>query len=473
MESEAIKNDRLTLDIFDLASTGEGIGRDPSGRTFFVPRTLPGDRVEVSVTKVFPTFSFAEVTRLLSPSPERSEPPCPIFGVCGGCDWQHIPPPKQAFWKARLLTQTLQRLGSVEIQGTIPILPAATDLGIRSRLRLHPTPEGKLGFYRPSSHHAIPISSCPVLVPALQDFLATLDLQPPPPSLPVSDLRLLAESELPSSRLALSLHLESKKKATAPPSPRKPFRAPSLSVDPSDLIRAFRSWVVGLQTSAPALLSAELWQGSRRLAQIGSDGLFVGEPPILYHASGFAQASFRMNRHLVETVTSLAQASGVSRILEVYAGSGNLSIPLALAGFSILALEAEPAALADAQASAQRLPPEVQKRIAFAAFHDERHSFAEICQRRGFRPDMLLVDPPRQGLSASLRRQIASLAFPYLLYVSCDPATLARDLREILASGYHLVQAQAIDLIPHTAHIESVILLRKNAETPSSGFLQP
>jgi 23S rRNA (uracil1939-C5)-methyltransferase len=200
----------------------------------------------------------------------------------------------------------------------------------------------------------------------------------------------------------------------------------------------------------------------KRLAQWGEAVLLVGEEGVRYRAEGFAQASFRQNQVLREAVRSVVAGVSPRHLVEVYAGSGNLSFALAAQCERLLALEGNPQAVEDAQATlrtlrtAGRLPA---VGMDILRFDDRFDRLEDICAKMAMKVDLLLVDPPRRGIAKEMMEQINLLRPPAIVYVSCDPATLARDLHGWIGLGYRLAHLEIVDLMPQTAHLEAVALL--------------
>lgn len=429
-----MEHKRDTIEITGLSSGGEGVGRSSDGRVLFVPLTAPGDKVEVRVERQFKRHGHAVLEAFVEAADSRITPRCQLFGSCGGCDWQHLPYPEQLAWKRDILTQTLRRVGKIELDETPDVLGAALAYGSRTRARM-PVQEGSPGFYKRASNEWVEVRECPVLSTSLNEALAGLTVHLSQLALPVGEVRLLSVGD----DVILSFHM--------PPEGPKPKR-------PRQVLS---EWVEAAAPQIPGLKGAVLWRNEQRLATWGEPSLREGEPPILYRAEGFAQASFAQNRVLVEQVLSMLAPFAQSRLVEVYAGRGNLTLPLAQEGRSILALDVDTQAIADGRQMAKELGFEG---VVFRVFHDEKQHLREVCERENIWPQCLLLDPPSRGLSRRIRKQILTLRPPHILYVSCDVATLARDLRVFLDDGYEIQEVRAVDLMPQTAHLETLVLLK-------------
>jgi 23S rRNA (uracil1939-C5)-methyltransferase len=461
--------ERRVVSIRDLSSQGAGVGRDEEGCTAFVAYTAPGDVVEARITSKQARYWEGEVVSVREASAVREEARCVLFGRCGGCDWQHLRYEAQLEAKQRILRESLRRVGKQEIP-TLPMIQAPpSPWGMRDRARLHLDAQGRIGFYERGSQRVLPFSSCPVLSPTLQSLLPSLQREIQRFLLPLTEIRLLTAEESEGSResegveegrgveeggskgasILLSCHLG--KEALRWTQERR-------DAVKAEFIQSFAGWVAAI----PAVVGASLWAGATLWQSCGRAYVEVGEGRTRYRAEGFAQASFAGNRLLQERMLSMLSPLAHEKILEIYAGSGNLSYPLALRCAHLMALEGYPQAVEDAKA-ALASQEALQDRLSFVCFDDERDDLLALCRERSFRPDALLLDPPRRGLSKAIRQQILTLRPPRILYISCDPATLARDLQAFTERGYRLDELQAVDLMPHTAHLEALALLRWGA----------
>jgi 23S rRNA (uracil1939-C5)-methyltransferase len=201
------------------------------------------------------------------------------------------------------------------------------------------------------------------------------------------------------------------------------------------------------------------------MASWGEPWLEAGVVPTRYRAEGFAQASFAQNEVLVSSVLEMVASVGSlqdKRLVEIYAGRGNLTLPLAREGAHVLALEVDTQAVADAKLAVEA--NELTGQVTFAPFHDERESLHDVCEQHQHWPDGVLVDPPARGLSTEVRTQLLALRPGWIAYVSCDAATLARDLRGLLDGGYELVSVAGVDLMPQTSHVEAIALVRLQSD---------
>lgn len=422
------------LRIEALANGGAGIAR-LDGRVIFVPGTAPGDLVRCRLVIEKKRYAEAAIVEILEPADCRQQEPCPIAAECGGCQWQHFPYAEQLRWKEQLFHDSLVRQCGVDRQRLLPIVPAPQHWGYRSRaqVKCHRTPQGFVtGFFRPKSHYVVPMTSCPVLAPELDELLSRLRER-------------LASSEFAAQipQIDLAFGDAGKRRAVI-----------------HYLGRHAQQLCELLQTVADTTLSDLLLQNGRHesllpIAGAGELTIVVDEPPLYlkYAAGGFAQINLVQNRQLVRSVLTAAKLNGSERILDLYCGMGNFSLPLARRARVVVGVEDYPPSIAMARSNA------VTNTIHNVEFHDRA---AEGALTRFSAPqpfDLLLLDPPRSG-AYTVMKEICRQPVKTILYVSCDPQTLARDLKLLLHGGYRLESSQPFDLFPQTYHCESLTVLK-------------
>jgi 23S rRNA (uracil1939-C5)-methyltransferase len=422
----------IDLEIETLTLGSRGLGRH-QGKAVFVPGTAPGDRVRCRIVRSRSQFDEAEPVELLSPSALRRLPPCPVFGECGGCQWQHLPYDVQVRWKEQLFHDLLLRQGVATAVALRPIVPAPAEWGYRNRVQFkcRQTRHGLVtGFYRQASHFVTDTPNCLLVEPAIQqvyDFLRKiLPESPQPQALPQFDIACSHDRHV-----SVLFHL--------------------LPEAPDALCR----WLsqAAAQGGFAAAVQIGRKESIRTLA--GNPGLsvMIDDPPLSIQvaAGGFAQVNPDQNRRLVDAVVTAAGLTGCERVLDLYCGAGNFTLPLARRAGSVVGVEEYPPAIDDARGNAAR------NAVANATFLVEP---AEGAALRHGAFDLVLLDPPRTG-AYPVMRDLQRLQPSRILYVSCDPATLARDLQPLVHNGYAVVAAQPFDLFPQTWHIESLTVLER------------
>lgn len=413
----------ITLDA--IAHGGEAIGRH-EGRAIFVPYAIPGERVRVEIVEAKERWARGRLLEVLQASPDRIAPPCPYFGPdrCGGCQWQHIAYERQAELKGEIVADQLRRLGRLAAAPVADVVVLADDeglldLGYRNHVQFALTPAGQSGFRRAASHEVIPIERCLLLSEPLDVLHAALDIAWPE----LTGVTLRA-SERTGQALVL---LET-----------RGTELPELELD------------------LPAACAVLTPRGLEPL---------IGEPWIEEIVAGrryrvSAESFFQVNtlgaEALVEIVRGYADVRPGDTVLDAYCGVGLFALALADAAAAVIGIESAPSACEDCAYNAADLT------------HVELHEGAvdavlPVLVEQGRHADVVIMDPPRSGAGEAVIRQLAALRPRNIVYVSCDPATLARDSVFLSAAGYALAEAQPIDMFPQTYHVETVALWRGRA----------
>jgi len=401
------------------------------GKAIFVPLALPGEQARVRIVEEKRGYATAEIADIVSAAPERITPACPHFGVCGGCHYQHTTYATQLQLKQAILRETLER-GGVQALAEIAVL-SAEPWAYRNRIRLAFNAQGNPGYRGRRSHAVVPISECPIAAPLLIRAAKVL----------AETIRSLAPALRPTELVLFCDAGETALLAGI-------FTSSSGKVRLDNLARAVAEQV-------PALKGMELvaegrnGKPSRTVAQWGATSL-------AYSAAGFDYrvdhgAFFQVNRYLVDALVERVTAGHQGALAwDLFAGVGLFARQLAARFSRVAAVESAPAATA---ALAQNLSGS-----ACAAIKAETLSFLRR-NTKSERPDLIVVDPPRTGLGAETTSLLAAISAPALVYVSCDPATLGRDLRDLASGGYAIESMTLADLFPHTFHLETVVHLRR------------
>ena len=426
------------LRIERLAHDGRGVAHDATGKALFVEGALTGERVEVAVHRTRKRFDEAHVREVLEASPERVEPPCAYYARCGGCDLQHLAVPAQRRHKQAVLVDLLARQGIV-VDGE-PELLAGTGQGYRRRARLGVKidAEGQLhlGFRARHSHRLVDIEHCTILVPELDALLVPLHRQVASLQAP----RQVGHLELLASDQGVTLVVRQLKEHAADREAWLTFGAEhGLNLarltgrDAPEL-----EWL----TPRPTL--------SCRVPGVG------GELDLGFAPGDFLQANAEVNRRMVATALDWLDGLADAPLLDLFAGVGNFSLPLASAGARVTAVEGSPSmverlehnARANARAPSLSL---VARQVDLAEAGAVAALLAELA------PEVVVLDPPRDGAEEAARALVAA-PVPRVLYVSCDPATLARDAAHLLQGGYRVTRIAVADMFVHTSHLESMLL---------------
>ncbi len=409
-----------------LVYGGEALGHF-QGHAVLVPRALPGERLEVELVRTAKGIMRARPLRILEPVPERVSPPCPYFGGCGGCHYQHLSPEKQAAWKTKILRETLQRIGRVNWEGEIPIHAGpALNYRNQAQLKVEPAPSGqaRLGFYEAGSHRLFPIEACLILSPRLNSVLRELQR-------PEWSRRLSRRSEI------------------------------TMYADDRDekVMLVFRGTIEREESERLGrdLLDSDL---SVRTVAFLSDGRpqVLGEPALLYQAGEFRYqispgSFFQGSRFLLpELVDTVIGGLAGETALDLYAGVGLFTLPLARRFSQVIGVEAHSGAARDLTFNAQAHHLANVRPVAQTAF-DFLRRFAHVG------PDVAIIDPPRAGATVATLRLLLASRPKRIIYLSCCPPTLARDLAWLVQHGYALESVELFDLFPQTYHIECLVKL--------------
>jgi 23S rRNA (uracil1939-C5)-methyltransferase len=430
----------LNLTIEKLVYGGDGLARlpaDAEGRSkaVFAPFVLEGESIEASIVDDKPSFARARTEKILTPSPQRVEAPCPYFRRCGGCHYQHTSYEHQLEIKVAILKENLRRIAKVELAGELKLHPSPPwNYRNRVRLKVRSQPEFTLGYYRFNTHELLAVEQCPISSPLINKAIATLwglgrggkfDAS-------VQEVELFADAE--DKRLLVELYCSDP--------------AEERSIEKfSTAFRMVMPEVTGITAfSLPQAESNE----RRRIASTGAAELSYKTQRASYKVT--AGSFFQVNRHLIDELVDIVTAGHSGRqALDLYAGVGLFSSVLAGSFAQVTAVESSQTSHADLRYNS---PPNVKVVRALT------EQYLAIAGRR-MQPDLVVVDPPRSGLGGRVLNALAGQKPPSIAYVSCDPATLARDLAGLLKSGYGIAEAHLIDLFPQTYHIESVFHLTR------------
>ncbi|HMJ11325.1 MAG TPA: RsmD family RNA methyltransferase [Polyangiaceae bacterium] len=408
---------------------GEGFVRLPSGFAAFVPGGLPGDRIRALRVERRKGYLRAVEWELLEAGPERVTPPCRFAHRCGGCDFMALTALGQQRAKVGMLREAMSRTGGFENLPSLPeVRSAGPALGYRTRLRLHIDARGKIGLFARGSHELIELDECIVCHERVNAELGVL--------------RELSETEPGSFAQFSEVEIrvgEAEDRAVLFFVPRSLQRRISSAASALlDRLRArFRVSIAG---------SHERSELSRMTLP---GGLELRTP-----AASFAQVNWSVNRVLVQRVVELAALHEVQSFIELYAGAGNFTLPLLVGGRRGTAIEGNAAAAAALRDSARRMRYEL-----VVLTGDVRERFAEL-RRSAQSADLVFLDPPRAGAKGVLA-EIIELGPAHVGFCSCDPVTLARDLRTLSAAGYALRVFEGFDMFPQTHHVEALAWLTR------------
>ncbi|HLK64888.1 MAG TPA: class I SAM-dependent RNA methyltransferase [Bryobacteraceae bacterium] len=397
-----VSNFEVTVE--KLIYGGDGLSR-LDGRVVFTPYVLPGERVRVEAESEKPGLVRARTREVLDAAAERVTAPCPYFGRCGGCHYQHADYAFQLSAKRAILAEELRRLGKIELPGEIRVV-AGEPWGYRNRVQLHAF-QRRIGYWEARSHKLCAVEKCPIASPKLNEVIGILAGMARKPRWP----NFVRSFEIFTDEQQVQLNVQETDRPVA---------------------RRFFDWCM---ESIPGMADGALdYQGRFRVS-----------------GNSFFQVNRFLSDPLVEAALSAAEGETA---LDLYAGVGLFSLPLAQRFGKVTAVESGSTAVRDLEFNAQR--------AGLANIKTEQRQVEAYLAAIEKAPDFVLADPPRAGLGKAVVQRLCDLAPRQLTIVSCDPATLARDLAALLAAGYRVDELVLVDLFPQTFHVETVVRLSRS-----------
>lgn len=429
----------LEANVTALSHDGRGIAHI-NGKTTFLHGGLPGETVQFTYLNRHGKYDEGKVVAVITAAAERVEPPCAHFGTCGGCSLQHLAHAQQVAHKERVLLEQLQHIG-----GTVPaqILPPLTGptQGYRNKARLgvryvYKKEKLLVGFRELNGRYLADIEQCQVLNPTI--------------GLRLKDLQQLIAG------LSIYAHIPQVEIAISDDTCALIFRhLQAFTSEDLEKLRAFgkaQHFYIYLQPGGRASVSL-LWpeQDTQLLSYTLPDQQLTLE----FHPSDFTQVNAAINQQMVTQAIALLQPQATDRILDLFCGLGNFTLALAQQSTYALGVEGEQALVAQAQTNAKRNNID---NVEFCVGDLSKNALTAPLAQQKF--DKILLDPPRCG-AREIIQQFAQFAAKKILYVSCNPATLARDTAELTGQGFKLAKAGVMDMFPHTSHVEAMALFEK------------
>ncbi len=406
----------FTVKLSTAVYGGDTLGRLPDGRAVFVPLALPGETVRLRLVEEKRGHARAELLEVLQPAPERVAAPCPHYGACGGCHYQHIAYQHQVALKTAILREQLERIGGIVNPAVEACIPAPEPFNYRNHVQFHLTPQGQLGYYSLDGQATIPVETCLLPEAPIGELWPQLNFE-----------GLTSEVERIAIRLGAGDDLQIVLESSA-------IEPPEISVE-------------------------ELPVSVIHLSPAGSLVL-AGSPAVLMQTAGidlrvsagsFFQVNTAMAAAMLEHLSTHLDLTPEMTVLDVYCGVGLFSAFLAPKVARLIGIESSPSACED---FVYNLDAHDNVELYEAPAED-------VLANLNIRPDLILVDPPRAGLHRRALDGLLALNAPLLVYISCDPATLARDARRLVQGGYRLKKITPFDLFPQTYHIESISIWEK------------
>ena len=404
-----------------LVFGGDGLARLPDGRAVFVPFVLPGELVRVHLTEEKARYVRAYPEVILESSTDRIPPRCPYFTICGGCHYQHLSYHKQLEVKLAILKDQLERIGGISNPPHKGIIPSDAIWNYRNHVQFHITEDGKLGFKDFTGASILPISECHLPQPEIDAVWKQIEFEPG------TDIQRIILRQDSFDEVVLLLE--------------------------------------GSEEIAPEM-TLDLPLSVCYLAPDGNTTTLAGDDAITYQIKdkiltispeSFFQVNTAQAKKMIDYICAALPADKKLEILELYSGVGLFSIFLEPYARHLTAIESSLSACYD---FAINMDPFDNISLYEASVEDTLPSL-------DIKPDVVLMDPPRSGMAKAARDALITLAAPLVIYISCNPATLSRDLKAFLAAGYQLDEIKAFDMFPQTYHVETMTVLRRTQRVTS------
>lgn len=442
----------LLLTIDKMIYGGDGLARLPAdergrGKAVFVPFVLAGEKVEATLVEQKSGFARAHTDSIIEASPHRVQPGCPHFGSCGGCHYQHIAYEHQLEIKTSILKETLRRTAKLEPPVAIEVHPSPPwNYRNRSRLQVQTNPNFKTGYFKMGSHELLAVEECPISSPLINRGIAALWQSGRAGKVPngVREIEFFADADDQEMLIEVSTSADARRAAV-------------------------RTWGEELRDSMSAIsgivvfrdVAGDKSRAQEKLLSVGAANLTYRTAQATYRVS--AGSFFQTNRHLTdELVRIVTHGQRGESALDLYAGVGLFSTALACDIRHIVSVESSQTSTGDLSYNLPSNGKAVQattEQYLSGLKNSGRSGKGAVLPHTFHTPDLAVVDPPRSGLGERVARALVTLGAPRVVYVSCDPVTLARDLITLVGSGYRIEQMHLIDLFPQTFHLESVVHL--------------
>ena len=446
------KNQKFTAEISGCTSQGLGVARI-EGRAVFVKGAIPGESCEILIEKVNNTAAYGKLLRVIQASTHRIAPCCPNFGICGGCDFLHMDYSMEIAIKKQRVEDAMRRIGGFEIED-ISILPAENPYGYRNKVQFPVSVANgrfEAGFYRARSHTLIPVENCCIQFPQAAGIARTIIAW-------MRKYNIRPYDEATGEGYIRHLYFRQAKNTG---------QIMVCLVVNSDELPKTRQLIDTLNTLHPqistVLLNINKEQGNVILGNtfevLCGSGKIVDKLCGLefeISAASFYQVNHDQTEKLYQIAVKNAMLSGTETLLDLYCGIGTISLVMSRYAARVIGIEIIPDAVRNASNNAKR------NGISNTEFLcEDAGAAAKRFAEQGIHPDVIMLDPPRKGIMASTVDAICRMAPSRIVYISCNPATLSRDLHNLCQKGYKLSSCQAADLFPRCKHVETVVLMSR------------
>jgi 23S rRNA (uracil1939-C5)-methyltransferase len=432
------------VEFSDLLANGQAVGRF-DGMVVFVDGPLPGERARIRLTEVKAKYAVGEVVERETTSPDRAEPFCPVFGACGGCQVQHLSYPAQLAWKHRIVKDALLRIGGFTDLAVNEPIGMDVPRAYRNKMALV-VEDRVFGFYRARSHELVPIDHCPIVLEPLDAAIGGLiaAARAPETAAAFANVKhVVMRAGLTSPNSVLSLTTDTKSAAIAAAAPQIAERIEGVGGISNSYEPANANAVIGRRMDF-------VW-GKREMEETIEDVRFRVSPASFFQINGAMVASiFRALAPLIV---------GTPRIVDLYCGAGTFAIYFASRGASVVGIEENGSAVTEARGNARL--NKVEDRVRFVQGRVEGALANEEGRKALGAAQIVFLDPPRKGSDEATLAALADAKVPAIWYLSCNPATLARDLRYLAGRSYKIGSVQPFDMFPQTGHVETLVTLAR------------
>ncbi|AFZ42507.1 23S rRNA m(5)U-1939 methyltransferase [Halothece sp. PCC 7418] len=441
----------IEVEITDLSDRADGVGRW-EGRVVFVPDTVTGDRALVRLVRVKPQYAYGQVQELLTPSEHRIRPQCIVADKCGGCQWQHIDLAYQQKAKEQVILDALQRIGGFADPPLAPILSSPSGLNYRNKVTypLQRSAEGNVqaGYYRKGSHKLVNLNQCPVQDSRLDPFLAQIKQD-----IEAQGWGIYNESRGTGKLRHLALRIG-----------RKTGQVLLTLISTDDNLEGLEAQAQTWLNTFPQLVGVCLNENPQRNNIIfGKETRCIaGKAEIEEEFAGltfflspntFFQVNTETAEALCELILDQLALTGTETVVDAYCGIGTFTLPFARHAKTVIGIESQESAIAQAERNAQHNQIE---NVTFQVGKVE-----SLLPQLEMTPDLVFLDPPRKGCDRAVLETLTQTKPQQIVYLSCRPATLARDLKQLASAGYKITLVQPADFFPQTAHVECAVFLEQ------------
>lgn len=451
------KNEIYTLTITDIGTHGEGIGKI-DGYTLFVKNTLPGEEVKVLVVKANKNYGYGKALEIIKPSPSRVEPPCPAAPRCGGCTLQHMDYKAQLLQKQNKVKQNIMRIGGFDNIDVEPTIGMDNPWNYRNKAQYPVSSDNKginIGFYSLGSHKTINIDNCligskkdPEIISLVRKFIEENKIPVYNEETGKGLIRhIVIRTGYYTDEIMVCLVVNSNN-----------FKYKNKLIETLKPIESIKSIVINYNTARTNVIL-----GQKCETIYGNDYITdkIGDLKFKISPLSFFQVNPQQTYKLYSKALEFADLKGDETVIDAYCGIGTISLFLAQSAKEVYGIEIVPQAIENAIENAKL------NNIENAEFYTGKSEdiVPELYNTKGIHPNVMVVDPPRKGCDESLLNLMLDMKPEKIVYVSCDSATLARDLKILCSTGEYTIQkVQPVDMFPHSYHVETVCLLSKKVQ---------